>query len=194
MNSNTKILFISEKSPLCYKAFESIEGYFFESQSIFWDHGDPALPALDWHGEWIISFKSDLLLPKQIINSATKGAINFHPAPPSYRGIGGYVHSLYNQDKVYGVTCHHMNEDIDKGKIIKASYFALNGNETASSLRKKTAEHCFMFFHEIMEYIISEKTLPVSEETWGKKLYTHKSLDKFIKRLKSKNIQHNCLI
>lgn len=164
MKNAAKILFIAEKSPWCYKAFDFLKEYFPDSQSIFWNHGDPKLPPIDWSGEWIISFKSDLILSKKLINSATKGALNFHPAPPLYRGIGGYVHSIYNGDDSYGVTCHHISVDIDNGQIIKARHFPLNKTETASSLREKAAEHCFILFDEIMQKIIAAKSLPLSDE------------------------------
>jgi len=194
MDNQTKILFIAEKSQWCYKALELLKQHFSLIESIFWNYDDPKLKPIQWNGDWIISFKSDLLLPTSIINSASKGALNFHPAPPRYRGIGGYNHSIYNNDTTFGTTCHHMSIKIDNGKIIKVNNFPIAKHQTATSLREEASKHSFELFKEILEYIIFKKQLPASKERWGNKLYTHKSLDKFIADLKSKNIKHNCLL
>lgn len=195
MNNSFKILFIAEKSYWCYKAFAFVKKHFPQTQAIFWNHGEKKPPPITWHGDWIIAFKADLILSQKEIDYAEKGAINFHPDPPYYRGIGGYTYAVYNGDNVFGATCHHIIKNIDKGPIVKVKYFPLKKNETASSLRKLTAKHCFALFNEIMQYIIEEKELPTAnDEVWGDKLYTYQDLDEFTKKLKSKNIKHNCLI
>lgn len=194
MNNNIKILFIAGRSYWSYQAFEFLKKHFREVESIFWNHDDPQLPLINWSGQWIISFKSRFILSKKDLSLATKGTINFHPAPPYYRGIGGYVYSLFNDDDCYGVTCHHMAENVDEGQIVKVNYFDLNKSATASALKELAAKHCFDLFCEIVRYIISGKNLPISNEIWGEKFYKHKQLDRFIDDLKSKNIQHNCLI
>ena len=68
--------------------------------------------------DWIISFLSPWKIPAELLRCARKGAINFHPAPPKYPGIGGYNYAIWNEDKEYGVTVHEMAEDIDSGKCI----------------------------------------------------------------------------
>ena len=73
---------------------------FAETEIVFWNYGDP--PPEDqlarWEGDWILSMKNDLVLSDEILRKARKGAINFHPAPPHYRGLGGYFYAIHNGD------------------------------------------------------------------------------------------------
>lgn len=125
MNNNS-ILFIGERSVWSEMANAFIEEHFRYTETIFWNTGDKKIDQLDqWRGDWIISFKADLILKPKHLSNASKGAINFHPAPPHYRGIGGYTYALYNEERNFGVTCHHMIEEIDAGKIIYVKRFPI---------------------------------------------------------------------
>ena len=55
-------------------------------------------------------------------------AINFHPGPPNYRGIGCLNFALLSNEKYYGVTAHIINEKIDNGKILSFKKFRLKKN------------------------------------------------------------------
>ena len=65
-----------------------------------------------------------IIIKKNLINNCKIAAINFHPGPPEYRGIGCLNFALYNNEKFYGCTSHIMNEKIDDGKTGKPGYFA----------------------------------------------------------------------
>ena len=129
-----------------------------------------------WHGDWIISFKSDLILSRTTLESARNGAINFHPCPPKYRGIGGYWWALQNKDSTFGVTCHHMDERIDNGTIIKVHSFPIDAQETEEALRNKAAIHSLILLNEVLATITSGEKLIPCGIAWGSHLYTHKEL------------------
>lgn len=89
MQKKESVLFIADNSAISKIAYDYVSAFFSSVKGIFWEYGNPHVPALDyWEGEWIFSFKSDLVLPPRIFEKASKAAINFHPAPPKYRGIG----------------------------------------------------------------------------------------------------------
>ncbi len=67
--------------------------------------------------KYIISFVSPWIIPENLLNSAQKAAINFHPGPPDYPGTGCYNFALYEGTKKYGVTAHHMEKKVDTGNI-----------------------------------------------------------------------------
>ena len=46
----------------------------------------------------VVSYLSRWILPKEILNNTKFCAINFHPAPPNYRGYGPYSFALYNNE------------------------------------------------------------------------------------------------
>ena len=52
--------------------------------------GDELSAAVQgWAGDYIFSFRCQIKIPVEVIHSAKFAAINFHPAPPHYRGSGG---------------------------------------------------------------------------------------------------------
>jgi methionyl-tRNA formyltransferase len=127
----------------------------------------------NWRGDWLISFKSDLLLPKKIIANARLGSINFHASLPKYRGIGGYLLALKNKDKFFGVTCHYTDEFIDHGPIIKTKKFKIDGFDTPKSLYHKAGLYCNLLLLDILTIIKNGQHLPIANKKWGKRLFLY---------------------
>ncbi|NQU98281.1 hypothetical protein HQ533_02340 [Candidatus Woesearchaeota archaeon] len=134
----------------------------------------------DWFGDYVISFLCPWIVPEWLLNK-TKLAINFHPAPPKYPGIGCYNFAIYNKDKEYGVTCHYMISRVDSGKIVKVLRFPMYEDDTVLKLKERTIDYLVKLFHEIFACIIENKRLPESNETWERKPYTRKELQKLCK-------------
>lgn len=130
----------------------------------------------NWRGDWIISFKADLILSKETISYAEKGAINFHPSSPKYRGLGGYWWALHNGDSHYGVTLHHMDEEIDHGQIIKTVSFPIWAADTVESLKQRAAIHSLTLLNETLSDILAGKKLAPCGTEWEPHLYTNKQL------------------
>ena len=152
-----------------------MEENFKKTTIITGDWGDPKPQSLyNWEGDYIVSFLSPWILPQEILDKAKKATINFHPAPPKYPGIGCYNFALYNDEKRYGVMCHHMLRKVDSGIIIGVKYFPLYGNETILSLKEKAMVHLTELFYEVMDIILSGKELPKSSENWEQDAYTRK--------------------
>ncbi|MBD2650012.1 formyltransferase family protein [Nostoc foliaceum] len=191
-----KILFIGDRSNWSDLANQFIQEVFSDVETIFWNRGEAYPSKLElWEGDRIFSFKSDLILPNYVLKKSQKSAINFHPAPPKYRGIGGYNYALYNGESMFGVTCHHMVEQVDFGRIIKVLYFPILNSEKASYLKLRAGAFCLTLMYEIIiQYILGKNNLPESQETWGEKLYTYKSLEKFINQFRSKKLWHHCIL
>ncbi|MCS3799005.1 formyltransferase family protein [Niastella sp. OAS944] len=181
-----KILFISDYSKWSQSAYQYIQSVFRNTDNVFYERGDAPSDTLQtWQGDWIISFKSELLLPQVFLKKARLGAINFHPSPPKYRGIGGYILALRNADTQFGVTCHYMNNTIDSGQIIKTSYFDIGKDDSLLTLYHKTALHCLKLLFDIVEHIYFEIPFPKSSENWGKQLYKYADFKNELEILKS---------
>ncbi|MGH1379143.1 MAG: formyltransferase family protein [Alphaproteobacteria bacterium] len=180
------VLYISENSAWGEIGYEAVCALFDDVTPILWSPGMPKPDIDDWHGDWVISFKSDLILPVSVIEEAQKGALNFHPAPPQYRGIGGYWWALHNNDDIFGVTVHHMNERIDHGDIIKVDYFPILQDRTEESLKQKAAYFSLNLLNTILRDIIDGKSLYPCGAQWGSHLYTQKELKEAKARIASK--------
>jgi len=176
--SNNGLLFIGDKSIWTMLASQFINVHFRNVSTVIYERGDrePDL-IIDWCGDWIISFKSELVLRKSILDRTQMGAINFHPAPPRYRGFGGYALSLYNRDNEYGVTCHHIVERIDYGPIIDIRTFPIFAGDTVSSLRNRAATYCLIQLYDVVDMILKDKKLLGSSNEWGQCLYTYRDME-----------------
>ena len=75
--------------------------------------------------DYIFSFRSFIILRKNLIKKAKYAAINFHPGPPEFRGIGCLNFAIFKNAKFYGVTAHDMDKKIDYGKIINVERFEI---------------------------------------------------------------------
>ncbi len=104
--------------------------------------------------------------------------INFHPAPlPEYKGFAVYNFGLYNEESRWGVTAHHMTDDIDCGDIIEVSYFNIE-KETVNSLKQKSHLELISLFEKTIKKIKEGITLPRKENIGGTN-YTRKMFDEF---------------
>jgi methionyl-tRNA formyltransferase len=132
---------------------------------------------LDWEGDYIVSYLCPWLIPGKLLKQAKKAAINFHPGPPEYPGTGCTNFAIYNQEKVYGVTCHHMAPVIDSGNIIAVKRFPLFPTDTVFSVTQRCYSYMLSLFYEVISDMISEKTFPVADETWKRDAYRLKDLN-----------------
>lgn len=175
-----KALFIGDTSRWSELAAEYLHRTFTEVEVVLWDYGHEKPDVVQkWYGDRIFCFKADLVLDPHTLDRATKTAINFHPCPPQYRGIGGYDYAIHEHRTEFGVTCHHMVSKIDAGPIIEVKRFPVLPSESVDSLHDRAAAHCLVLFQEIVHRIRIGAELPESDEEWGAKLYTRAMLEEF---------------
>jgi sugar O-acyltransferase (sialic acid O-acetyltransferase NeuD family) len=134
---------------------------------------------------YIISFRSFYILKKELINKALVAAINFHPSPPKYRGIGCTNYALYDNSKFYGSTVHIINEKIDNGKILNLRKFRIKKKDTVESLLKKTYPIMLSQAKSVLGYIFKDnnnvkKLIKANKNIkWSKKICKLKDLNNF---------------
>ena len=169
---------------------------FTNLEVLCWDTGDPEPEHVkDWEGDWIISYRGDYIFPRDVFQRARKGAINFHPAPPKYRGLGSQHYAIYQGDETYGSTCHHLAASVDTGDIVDVQRFRISPGETASSLRYQVGVHCLSQFVRLLsDYILPGKPLPRSPERWGERLYRQREIDAWLAKTKADMPDHRSVI
>lgn len=178
----------------CDHGVEFAKTVFSNLEVFCWDPGDPYPYHLDdWEGDWIISYRGDFIFPQSIYKNARKGAINLHPAPPKYRGLGSQHYAIYYNDETYGSTCHHLAPSVDSGQIIDVARFNVAPAETASSLRLHVGAYCLQqFIHLLTDYILLGRPLPVSPENWGERLYKQSELKPWMEKIRAQEPDHRC--
>ncbi len=183
MKKEISILFLGKKNDKhCDEAIEYLKSNFSKVDVYFGKfHGEPfPKEAKKWQGDYIISYLSRWIVPSYLLNNAKIASFNFHPASPEYPGIGCNNFALYLEDDSYGVTCHHMVPAVDTGEIISVKRFSIHPDDSVASILKKTYDVQLILFYEIINTIINDKELPVSNERWTRKPYTRKEFNELM--------------
>ena len=144
----------------------------------------PNKKILNWKGDLIICFRSHFILNAMFIKKAKIGAINFHPGPPQYRGIGCINFALNNLENYYGATAHLIEKKVDSGKILNLKLFKISKNSTIDKILKKTYEVQIKQFNELITKLIKENydfKKFNQKYSWSSKLYLRKDLEKLYK-------------
>ena len=162
------ILFLGKKDDkYCDRALKFVEDNFQNVTSYFSAWGEPMPEEIkSWSGDYLLSYLCRWVVPLSVIQSAQKGAINFHPASPDYPGIGCNNYALYENAPEYGATCHHMASKVDTGKIIAVKRFPVFSTDDVSSLLHRPYEFQLVMFYEIVGKIINGEPLPEPNEHW----------------------------
>jgi methionyl-tRNA formyltransferase len=169
MPKKPSILFIGKKDDFyCEKAAEFVTLHFPEHKIVLGKRNDvfPENITSSWQGDYIISYLSPWIISEDLLKSAGKAAINFHPGPPEYPGIGCTNFAIYHEDKTYGVTCHHMNKKVDTGKIIAVRRFPVYESDTVLSLTHRCYAHILVLFYEVLSAVLDGRNLPIVSEHW----------------------------
>lgn len=173
------ILFLGKKNDAyTLRALEHLKLLFSDVTSCLGVWGQ-TLPeeASYWSGDIIISYLSRWVVPQYLLKKAKDVAINFHPATPDYPGIGCINFALYECATVYGATCHHMNEQVDTGNIIRVERFPVYLSDSVETLLARTYDHQLCLFFDIVGGIYSGRPLPKSEEEWTRKPFSRKEFN-----------------
>lgn len=124
-----------------------------------------------------ISYMSPWIIPQKMLLRIKEFAINFHPGPPEYRGIGCTNFAIYNNESKYGVTAHLMDPKVDSGRIISVRYFPILPGDSLFELTQKCYKQILKLFYDVFGYYLKHGDLPESNKEWGKRLYTRKELN-----------------
>ncbi|MDR3623553.1 MAG: amino acid adenylation domain-containing protein [Chlamydiales bacterium] len=101
--------------------------------------------------DYLLSIVNPKLIPKKIIQSAKRLAINYHDSPlPAYAGVHATSWAILNNEKKHGITWHIITEQIDAGGIVKQVIFPIDNGETALSLNIKCYQHALQSFKELV--------------------------------------------
>jgi methionyl-tRNA formyltransferase len=171
-----KILLLTKPTDIC-KEVQSYVKRENSNTTIFEGDRGESFPMRNFKGnyDYIISFLSPWILSKEVLQQADN-SINFHPGTPSYPGAAGYNLALYNGDKEYGVLSHHMDLEVDSGKIIRVDRFPTYSTDSVLTLKNRSMDHLVRLFYDVFCLVKSGSALPESNENWSRKPYTRKDL------------------
>jgi methionyl-tRNA formyltransferase len=175
-----KVLFISKDrdDPYIRNASAFIKDRFPDPLIILVKPGQSiTAEALNWQGDLLVSYLCPWVLPDSLLGNASFAAINFHPATPDYPGTGCTNFAIYNDEKEYGVMCHHMLPSVDSGKVIAVRRFPVLADDSVYSLTQRCYVQMLELFYGIILDILNGKPLPESNEHWTRKPYRRSELN-----------------
>ncbi|MCZ4080502.1 formyltransferase family protein [Rhodococcus sp. H36-A4] len=179
MKDSRSVLLISDRSRWSEMAHDFLRRRFVDADWFAWDYGDPMTRQFDhWQGsDLLFSFKSDFILSESMLDRVRQLAVNFHPATPNYRGIGGYRYAIDDNQAQFGATCHIITPKVDGGPIIAVDRFDIVPGESETSLSERTAAVALAQFHRIVTAVCEGAAIDTDHsEQWGQHLYTRSAL------------------
>lgn len=112
--------------------------------------------------DFVISYMYRKLVRREVLQLATKGALNFHAGPlPGFGGWAFYNVAILENVREYGCTCHYMDEGFDTGPIIQVNRFPIEpGAQTAVSLERRAQREMVRLFIDFLDLAESGAVLP----------------------------------
>lgn len=174
-----KILFIGKAGDFFSRQAADFILVHYPSAKIIYGTRQQPFPQelLNWNGDLIISYLSQWIIPKTLLQNAKLAALNFHPGPPEYPGIGCTNFAIYNKEDRFGVTCHHMDSKVDTGDIVAVKRFPVYETDTVYSITQRCYNYILNLFYDVISLLMSGEKIPASDETWMRKPYLRKQLD-----------------
>ncbi len=84
----------------------------------------------------ILSAGYPKIIPKNFIPK-DKTIINSHPSLlPKYKGLKPIRNAIENNEKLFGVTTHFLDKNLDSGKIIRSSKIIIKNNKNLFQIHK----------------------------------------------------------
>ena len=172
------LFFGKAEDTFCQQAADFITRHFPESDIHLGSRGEPfPEAAFSWRGDLLVSYLSPWIIPGRLLDRPSGASINFHPGPSEYPGIGCTNFAIYYGAHEFGITCHHMLEKVDTGKIIVEKRFPLYGDDTVYSLTRRCYAHILTTFYEVMDLVLTRRPFPDPNIHWKRAAYTRKELN-----------------
>lgn len=168
---------------------EEVVGYLkknFEEVAVYMGNVGDSFPkdAFEDGVDIVISYISPWIIPAKVLDSARLFAINFHPGPPDYPGIGCTNFAIYDEATEFGVTAHIMEAKVDTGKILLVDRFELLDTDSVHSLTLRCYERLPGVFYKLFDHYLRSGDLLESSERWKRVPYTRRELNELCRLTK----------
>lgn len=127
----------------------------------------------------LVAFRTNCVVPAELLRRVSGPSYNFHPAPPAYPGRYPFTFALYDGATQYGVTAHEMVERVDAGPIVGALGFALPADPDPVWMIDQTHTALVQLFVMLAPQLAAtDRPLPRTELAWNQnRRCTVKALD-----------------
>lgn len=128
----------------------------------------------------LLNYLAPMIVPAAVLNAVRCEAINFHPAPPAWPGIGSASYALYRGDDTFGATVHRMTARIDAGDIVKVLRFPVRADDTCESLFGRGLASTLTLFHDVCGELARTGRLAPSGDRWERPAVTRAEFERWM--------------
>lgn len=128
---------------------------------------DAAADLIDRGGiDVLLNYLAPMIIPGRVLRGLRQDAINMHPAPPAWPGIGSASYALYHGDRTFGVTAHRMTTQIDGGEIVRVTRFPVHPDDTCESLFERALDATLPVFYSVCDELSRTGSVSASGDRW----------------------------
>ena len=128
----------------------------------------------------LLNFLAPMIVPDVVLRSVRRDAINFHPAPPAWPGIGSASYALYHGDATFGATAHRMTTTIDGGEIVRVATFSVEPDDTCATLSERALRTSLRLFHDVCDELSRTGHVLGSGDRWGRRAITRAEFERWM--------------
>lgn len=128
----------------------------------------------------LLNYLAPMIVPGRILGRLRRDAINVHPAPPAWPGVGSASYALYRGDTTFGVTAHRMTAQIDAGDIVKVTRFSVRPDDTCASLFERALEATLPLFCSVCDEFARTGHVAASGDRWERPAVTRAEFERWM--------------
>lgn len=118
--------------------------------------------------DFLLNYLAPMIVPRRLLDWARRDAINFHPAPPAWPGIGSASYALYRGDHEFGATAHRMTEQIDAGEIVDVVTFPIDSKDGCDALFERALQATLPLFRRVCDALARHGAIDASGDRWAR--------------------------
>jgi methionyl-tRNA formyltransferase len=127
----------------------------------------------------LFSFLSPVIVPRAVLDRVGT-AVNVHPAPPRWPGVGAPCYALYEGDRTFGATVHLMEPRPDTGTILGVREFDIVPGESQSSLLERARQAALPLFADVLRVLLEQGRPVPSGHQWSGPPHTRRQFDRWL--------------
>ena len=128
----------------------------------------------------LLNFLAPMIVPTYVLDLARRAAINIHPAPPDWPGIGSASYALYRGDVEFGVTAHRMTATIDGGEIVRVLRFPIEADDTCDSVSDRALRRSVEVFRDVCDEMARTGAVAASGDRWTRPAITRREFERWM--------------
>jgi len=131
--------------------------------------------------DFLFNYLSPVIVPERILQSIKRAAVNFHPAPPEWPGIGSASYALFEGDETFGVTAHLMTSKVDSGPIVRSMRFPIVPDDDCESLFQRALNFSLFLFYDLLATVAQIGTATANDEQWKRDAIRRAEFEKWMR-------------